>query len=313
MDAIINLEMTGPLAGVLHQQAASSPSDFLAMIFGNRSLRDVRKASDSQSENVVSTIEMQIEGWVVIDIREVFEVKTKAFKKVEMKKFLDSRVGVFLGFMRLRKNWHWPVQPSYQDQLLFDALKLESMKWPKVLHLVFEVVHQGAGVGAGLGVPLSRLTSTTQIAYMGNTSKIPLKVPNLGGVSKPYKERRRKGSLMTDLEAQAGLHEEKVALAKMKEKFIAMQNLLEKRSKQKAREVVHLQRQVKALEDEVEQLERRRELRLEEGADLKRVRALQGPVEVALQQVIKEMREGEVIEIVEKFVTPDQPVEEHNS
>ena len=130
-DAIINLEMTGPLAGVLHQQvelvehpeegisikigwficicvkniyfqAASSPSDFLAMIFGNRSLRDVRKASDSQSENVVSTIEMQIEGWVVIDIREVFEVKTKAFKKVEMKKFLDSRVGVFLGFMRLR-------------------------------------------------------------------------------------------------------------------------------------------------------------------------------------------------------------------
>ena len=72
------------------------------MIFGNRSLRDVKKASDSQSENVVSTIEMQIEGWVVIDIREVFEVKTKAFKKVEMKKFLDSRVGVFLGFMRLR-------------------------------------------------------------------------------------------------------------------------------------------------------------------------------------------------------------------
>ena len=43
------------------------------------------------------------------------------------------------------------------------------------------------------------------------------------------------------------------------------------------------------------------------------MRALQGPVEVALQQVIKEMREGEVIEIVEKFVTPDQPVEEHNS
>lgn len=35
------------------------------------------------------------------------------------------------------------------------------------------------------------------------------------------------------------------------------------------------------------------------------MRALQGPVEVALQQVIKEMREGEVIEIVEKFVTPD--------
>lgn len=60
-----------------------------------------------------------------------------------------------------------------------------------------------------------------------------------------------------------------------------MQNLLEERSKQKAREVVpfqkqtyiyfpkkqvvHLQGQVKVLEDEVEQQERRRELRLEEG------------------------------------------------
>ena len=42
------------------------------------------------------------------------------------------------------------------------------------------------------------------------------------------------------------------------------------------------------------------------------MRALQGPVEVALQQVIKEMREGEVIEIVEKFVTPDHLVEDHN-
>jgi len=313
MDDTINLEMSGPLAGVLHQQAASSPSDFLAITFGNRSLREIKKASDSQSENVVSTIEMQIGGWVVVDIREVFDVKTKAFKKAEMRKFLTSRGGDFLGFIRFRKNWHWPVQPSYQDQLLLDALKLESMKWPKVVHLVFEVVHQGAGPGAGLGVPLSRLTSTTQIAYLGNISKIPLKVPNLGGASKPYKEGRRKGSLMRDLEAQAGLHEEKTALAKMKEKFVALQNLLEERSKQKAREVVHLQGQVKVLEDEVKLLDRKRELRLEEGADLKRVRALRGPVEVALQQVIKEMRETEGVEIVEMFDTPNHSVEEQNS
>ena len=51
----------------------------------------------------------------------------------------------------------------------------------------------------------------------------------------------------------------------MKDKFYAMQTLLEERTKEKAREVVELQGQVQVLEDEVELLERRRELRLEEG------------------------------------------------
>jgi len=102
--------------------------------------------------------------------------------------------------------------------------------------------------------------------------------------------------------------EEKAVLAKMKKKFFAMQNLLEERSKLKAREVVELQGHVKVLEDEVEQLERRRELRLEEGADLKRVRALQGPVDVAFHQVMKELRAKEGIEIVEELVTPQQSV-----
>ena len=54
-------------------------------------------------------------------------------------------------------------------------------------------------------------------------------------------------------------------------------------------------------------------VKINSGADLKRVRALQGPVEVALQQVIKEMREAEGIEIVEMFDTPNQSVEEQNS
>ena len=34
-----------------------------------------------------------------------------------------------------------------------------------------------------LGVPLSRLTSTTIVSYQGNTEKIQLKVPNLGGAN----------------------------------------------------------------------------------------------------------------------------------
>ena len=31
-----------------------------------------------------------------------------------------------------RKDWRWGVQPSYQDQLILEALKLQADKWPKV-------------------------------------------------------------------------------------------------------------------------------------------------------------------------------------
>ena len=40
---------------------------------------------------------------------------------------------------------------------------------------------------AGLGVPLCRLTSTTLVAYKGNISRTPLKVPNLGGPNMTYR------------------------------------------------------------------------------------------------------------------------------
>ena len=81
-----------------------------------------------------------------------------------------------------------------------------------MLHLVFEVVHRGAGPAAGVidpcsmfmacglicflsyicgcqgpEVPLSRVTSTTLVANKGKTCTNLLKVPNLGGANKPYK------------------------------------------------------------------------------------------------------------------------------
>ena len=52
--------------------------------------------------NFFSTIKIQMEGWVVIDIKEVFDVKIKAFKQAEMREFLNSREGAWLGFMRIR-------------------------------------------------------------------------------------------------------------------------------------------------------------------------------------------------------------------
>ena len=45
---------------------------------------------------------MQIEGWVVVDIEEVFDVKTKSFKVAEMREFRKSRKGDWLGVMRIR-------------------------------------------------------------------------------------------------------------------------------------------------------------------------------------------------------------------
>ena len=83
-------------------QAASCPSDSLALVFGTRSRKNAKKASDSQSENVFSTIKIQMKGWVVVDIKEVFDVKIKAFKQAEMREFLNSREGAWLGFMRTR-------------------------------------------------------------------------------------------------------------------------------------------------------------------------------------------------------------------
>ena len=79
-------------------------------MFGNRSQREAKKASDSQSENFVRTVTLQIEGWVEVDIKEVFDVKTGSFKEEEMNQigvrrsleFGDRRKAIWLGMMRIR-------------------------------------------------------------------------------------------------------------------------------------------------------------------------------------------------------------------
>ena len=40
--------------------------------------------------------------------------------------------GLFLPSCMYRKDWHWGIQPSYQDQLILDAMKLQANNWPKV-------------------------------------------------------------------------------------------------------------------------------------------------------------------------------------
>ena len=108
-----------------------------------------------------------------------------------------------------------------------------------------------------------------------------------------------------------------------------MQTAIVRRSKEKALKVVEAQQQVSMLEAEVEEMERRREIKLEQGEamyllylhqnplnfsilgeDLKRVRVLQGPVEMALQQVVKEIRIKEGLDIMERGVDLDITEEE---
>ena len=85
-------------------QIATSPSDFLALIFGSRCRREKKKASDSQSENVVSQVNMKMEGWVVVeDIKEIFDVKTKTLNQAGLREIHKKRGhGFWLGIMRIR-------------------------------------------------------------------------------------------------------------------------------------------------------------------------------------------------------------------
>ena len=89
---------------VFSSQVASSPSDFFALLGGSRSKRAAKKASDSQSENVIETVVLQIEGFVTVDIKEVFDVKTKAFKWAELQESFNRNPAgrSWLGIMRIR-------------------------------------------------------------------------------------------------------------------------------------------------------------------------------------------------------------------
>jgi len=297
------LEMGGPLAAVLHQQVSSSPCDLLAMILGARSRRETVRATDEIEDDAIRTVKMQIRGWIVVDIKDVFDLKAGTFNEEWMKKSVRDREGNenFLGFLRIRKNWQWDIQPSSQDQFIMKALcgNSASGKWPKVYHLVYEVV--SAAPGSGLGVPLSRLISKTFSVNKGTISTIPLAIPNLGGCEKLYKVGRSKGTMMKEIELHSGILEGLAIFEKVKGKFLKMQHLLENRSREQEEELARLERQVQILSSELEHLGKQREERLEQGAAMRRLRVLLGPVEAAFQLVMREIKaEREIAELEEE-------------
>ena len=110
------------------------------------------KATDEIEDDAIRTVKMQMRGWIVVDIKDVFDLKAGTFNEEWMKKSVRDREGNedFLGFLRIRwiifvdasiygyvlhrKNWQWDIQPSNQDQFIMKALcgNSASGKWPKV-------------------------------------------------------------------------------------------------------------------------------------------------------------------------------------
>ena len=74
------------------------------MILGARSRRETVKATDEIEDDAIRTVKMQMRGWIVVDIKDVFDLKAGTFNEEWMKKSVRDREGNenFLGFLRIR-------------------------------------------------------------------------------------------------------------------------------------------------------------------------------------------------------------------
>ena len=105
------VEMSGPLAAVLQQQTASSPSDFQAYLFGRRILSYTSMATDSEENKKVETTKLVITKFVVAKAEDdIFKGKTisnehiAVILKTSKGKTYNDR-NEFLGFLSFKKFW----------------------------------------------------------------------------------------------------------------------------------------------------------------------------------------------------------------
>ena len=142
------VEMSGPLAAVLHQQTASSPSDFQAYLFGQRILSNISMATDFEENKKVETTKLVITNFFVAKADDdIFKHKTitngnlAAILKSHKSNTCNDRVE-FLGFLSFKKVWStsWPLTPSYQDCKKMRLLqKSESTEHFFVFHLLADM------------------------------------------------------------------------------------------------------------------------------------------------------------------------------
>ena len=152
--SLATVEMSGPLAAVLQQQTASSPSDFQAYLFGRRILSNTSMATDSEENKKVETTKLVITKFVVAKAEDdIFKGKTitngdlAEILKTHRSKTNNDRIE-FLGFLSFKKTWStsWPLTPSYQDRKKMSLLhKTESMEHFYIFHLLAEMATDHCG------------------------------------------------------------------------------------------------------------------------------------------------------------------------
>ena len=153
--SLARVEMSGPLAAVLQQQAASSPSDFQAYLFGHRTLSNTSMATDFEENKKVESTKLVITKFVLAKAEDdIFQGKTitnrdlASILRAHRSKTCNDRVE-FLGFLSFKKAWStsWPLTPSYQDRKKMSLLqKTESMDQFYIFHLLAEMATDHCGL-----------------------------------------------------------------------------------------------------------------------------------------------------------------------
>ena len=152
--SLATVEMSGPLAAVLQQQTASSPSDFQAYLFGRRILSNTSMATDFEENKKVETTKLVITKFVVAKAEDDM-FKGKTISNEHLAVILKTHKGdtysdkiEFLGFLCFKKSWStsWPLTPSYQDCKKMSLLrKTESSEQFYIFHLLAEMATEHCG------------------------------------------------------------------------------------------------------------------------------------------------------------------------
>ena len=137
------VRMSGPLAAVLQQRVALSPSDFSAYLFGQRILSQGTLATDAEENKRVETTQLVITNFVVAKTGGVLltgnietggvlstgNIETDVGRIAVVRDNLDNEKAEFfgrldddkvelLGLLSFKKAWSssWPLTPSLQDR-----------------------------------------------------------------------------------------------------------------------------------------------------------------------------------------------------
>ena len=154
--------MSGPLAAVLQQRVALSPSDFSAYLFGQRILSQGTLATDAEENKRVETTQLVITNFVLAKTGGVLStgnIETDVGQIAVVRDNLDNeKAGFFgrldddkvelLGLLSFKKAWSssWPLTPSLQDRSNMKRLQIfGSQSQFHIFHLIAEMSTEHRG------------------------------------------------------------------------------------------------------------------------------------------------------------------------